>query len=177
MKSYFCFIREFGSLKPGSFVYHVSVGTSWREQAKLRLIEEFSKDTCAYFKRWSREVDSSLENAAKPFKAGRCFTSSPFRHPHVSVSQLYQMIIDDSFTSYEANYQSTPFEIWLSFHDHPDFLLKSHHKQVLQNALPYRRKNLSLGRLTDAKRAVLAVGGIILLMLIDAFMCNTYISF
>ena len=177
MKSYFCFIREFGSLKPGSFVYHVAVGTSWREQAKLQLIKEFSADTFAYFRRWSPKVDSSLENAEKPYRQGRHKYSSPFRHVKVSVSQLYKMIIDDSFTSFEANYNSTPFEIWLSFHDHPDYLLHYHHNHVLQNALPHRRKNLSLGRLTDAKRALLAVGGIILLFLIDAFMCNSYITF
>lgn len=177
MKSYYCFIREFGSMKPGSFVYHVAVGTSWREQAKLDLVRHYAEDTCSYFKLWSAQVDSGLLNAEKQFRSCGCFTTSPFRHARISITELFKMIIDDSFDQFEANLPATQFEIWLSFHDNPDFLQRYHHNHVLQNALPHRRKNLSLGRLTDVKRAVLAVGGIILLFLIDAFMCNTYISF
>lgn len=168
MKSKYCFIRNFDQMRPGSFVYHVWVGSSAREQAKLALVREYCNDVGIYFKKWNSLVDVALTHAASPFKRDGNAFARPFKSTSITVSNLYQMIIDDSFASFEANFSDTQFGIWLNFRNDPDYIVSQSKKHCNTTALPHRRKNLSSGVLTEGKRAALAMAGVILLILLDS---------
>lgn len=153
---------------PGSFVYHVMVGTSQRELVKLSLVTEYCKDTGLYFKKWSCLVDSALELAAKPYKKDGCALATPFRTASITISDLYRMIIDDSFHDFEANYTETAFGLWRNFRNDPDYIQHFNASVCNTIALPPRRKNLSLGKLSEGQRARLATFGIAVLFFVDS---------
>lgn len=172
MKSKFCFIRDFGRMRPNSFVYVVWVGESDREQTKLALVQEYCKDCSIYFKKWSSLVDSALNEASKQFQVNGNVLAKPFRSESISIHDLYRLIVDDSFDSFEANHVETPFGIWMAFRNDPKYIQSRNQSNVLQDAPPHKRQNLSRRKLTDGKRAALAVAGVISLLILDVIMSN-----
>lgn len=148
MKSYYCFVRNFGSLHPGNFVYHVAVGKTEREQTRLSLIQEYCKDCGIYFKKWDSLVDSALEQSASQFKPAGLFRGSPFIHPHISIMELYSMILDDSFGTFEGNYVPSKAELWCSFRNLPTFIHRQNVNQCITACQPPRRKYLRGRKLT-----------------------------
>lgn len=171
MKSYYCFVQNFGKLLPGSFVYHVSVGVSQREQTKLSLVENYCRDCGIYFKKWSALVDDAIELAGQPFKACKGYSGKPFIHTYVSITELYEMIIDDSFTTYERNYVPSQSELWCSFRNLPTFIAQMNHKKCITSCQPHRRKYLSPAYRDLIFGGNLAIGFLFLLLLAD-FICN-----
>lgn len=169
MKSYYCFIRESGLPRPDCFIYHVGVGSSDRDQAKLKLVQEYAKDCGLYFKLWSTQVDVSLDFATAKFPPVKGRWSRPFLHAMVSISQLYRMIIDDTFIEYEATMKNNLWPVY-----HPSEILREvdryQSNPVSITKCPTSpRKNLSLDRLTDGVRAAVCLGFILGLFLLDAF--------
>lgn len=169
MKSYYCFIRESGLPRPDCFIYHVAVGTSDRDQAKLKLVQEYTKDCGLYFKLWSTQVDVSLDFATAKFPPVKGRWSRPFLHARVSISQLYRMIIDDTFIEYEASMKD---HLWPVYH--PSTILREvdryqNNLSCITKCPTSPRKNLSLDRLTDGVRAAICLGFILGLFLLDAF--------
>ena len=148
MKSYYCFIRNFGHMKAGNFVYHVAVGTNQTDQTRLALVQEYCKDCGIYFKKWCTQVDEAIDHAAAQFKPVGLFRGSPFIHPHITIQELYSMILDDSFAAYERNYVPTRSELWCSFRNLPTFIqsLNLHHCDT--PCQPHGRKYLSRRKLT-----------------------------
>lgn len=108
MKSNYCFIRNFGRMRPGSYVYHVKVGTSDREQIKFALVQNYCKDVGIYFKKWSYEVDNALHLAEKAWPSKWGLPISPFQHVSISIYELYKLIIEDGFDSFESKPHATP---------------------------------------------------------------------
>lgn len=143
MKSYYCFIRDLGNMQVGSFVYHVAVGTSDRDQTKLALVREYAKDCGFYFHIRSEQTRIALENARRRFVNGYESWREPFNHAKVSISELYKMIIDDSFSFYESSYVSTPAQIRYSHQLDPLFIQSQNNLQCITKCLTSRRKNLS----------------------------------
>lgn len=169
MKSYFCFIRETGLPRPDSFVYHVGVGSSDRDQVKLALVQEYAKDCGLYFKKWSSQVDTSLDFARSKFKPLKGRWSRPFLHARISIAQLYQMIIDDSFVEYEANVKNNLWPVY-----HPTIMMRnasSNQSTQVSNTVCQASKgqNLSLGKLSDGVQATLCLMFILGLLILDAY--------
>lgn len=161
MKSKYCFVRHFGKLSPGDFIYTVWVGTSTRDVVKLRLVQEYCKDTGIYFKRWDSQVDSALSLAEKPFRKSGNVTSSPFEKPSITIRQLYSMIIDDSFELFEASFVPSHFSLWLNLRNNLNFIGYQNRKKCNTSCHPYQRKNLSRRNLRD-NIVTAMVGGIVL---------------
>lgn len=168
MKSKFCFIRNFGLMRPGSFVYHVAVGTSEREQVKFALVREFCEDTGVFFRKWSDDVDKALSFAAAGWTSEVHLSYSPFRHVQVNIETLYQLIIDDTFEVFESKAPATKSELWL-FHNLDPLRIISKPSPVSNTkCLPQKRKNLSLDRLTDGGKFLVCSGLILSIFLVDA---------
>lgn len=147
MKSNYCFIRNYGHLKAGSFIYRVSVGTSDREQIKLALVREFCNQVGCYFKKWSAQVDASVQLAKAPWLKDKPALATPFFHPSVTISELYDMIIDDSFDLFESNYKPSSFHFWRNLRNSPTYIQLLNKKLSITACQPHHRKNLSYGML------------------------------
>lgn len=147
MKSYYCFIRNYGCMCPGSFVYRVSVGTSDREQIKLALVREFCNQVGCYFKKWNTQVDASVQLAKSAWLKDKPALATPFFHPSVTISELYDMIMDDSFDLFESNYKPSSFHFWRNLRNSPTYIQLMNKKSSITACQPHQRKNLSYGRL------------------------------
>lgn len=175
MKSKYCFLRDSGYLVPGSFIYTVWVGSSLREFAKFRLVEEFCRDNGLFFEKWSNEVDSMiLEKEHRYRKNGNVFASCFFWESY-TISEIYKMMIDDTFDFIEAHHVCKPFEIWLQCHDNPEYIQRMNNLNVSRHANPSRSKNLSFSKRVERIQAVACMVGVLILMLVDALIshiCN-----
>lgn len=169
MKSKFCFIRNFGLMQPGSFVYHVMVGTSEREQIKFALVREYCEDTGVYFRRWSDDVDMALAFAANGWTSPFSLSINPFRHVTININTLYQLIIDDSFARFEANAPATKTELWLQFQKDPQGILRKSTAVSNTKCPAQKRKNLSFDRLTDGGKFL--VGSMLVLIIFVLHAC------
>lgn len=147
MKSYYCFIRNYGRMCPGSFVYRVAVGSSDREQIKLALVREFCNQVGCYFKKWSTQVDTSVQLAKAQWLNGKPTLATPFFHPSVTISELYDMILDDSFDLFESNYKPSSFHFWRNLRNSPSYIQLMNKKSSITACQPHQRKNLSYGKL------------------------------
>lgn len=157
---------------PGSFVYHVWVGSSLREFAKKRLVEEFCRDNGIYFVKWSSEVDSFLDEKAKRFRDNGNVFCSCFASASVTISELYSMLIDGTLDAFEAKQVATPFEVWMRCHNIPEYVARMNHTKVIQNASPSRSKYLSLKQKGEMVQAVACMIGVVALIILDALVSN-----
>lgn len=167
MKHKYCFLRNHGSFKPDDFIYTVWVGSSVREQTLLTLVDEYCKDCGLYLKLWSSQVDSALSKAKAQFRMDDNVIAHPFRTASVTISQLYEMIIDDSFVRFEASLQPNRFQLWLMFRNDPRYLQVHQKSNVLHNACPEESKNLSHGKMSESQKAVACTVAIFGLMVLD----------
>lgn len=172
MKSKYCFIRNFGIMRPGSFVYHVVVGKSMREQTKFALVREFCQDTGIYFRKWSDDVDLALTFAANGWTSPFELISSPFRHITINIETLYQLIIDDSFDAFERNAPMTKNELYLRFLNDPAGIIRNNPSSGNTTCPTVKRKNLSLGRLTPRGKFLVGFTLILIIVLLDAWLEN-----
>lgn len=143
MKSKYVFIRNWPCINAGDFIYHVWVGSSRREQAKMLLVREFCKDCGLYFKLMAPQVDVDLEEIRNRFRKPTNVLANPFRSASVTISQLYQMIVEDSLGAFEENQVESPSSLWWNFHNDPNYIKSINQRKVLQHASPSERKNLS----------------------------------
>lgn len=172
MKRKYCFLRNHGQMKPNDFIYRVYVGSSDREQAKLSLVREYCKDCGLYFHLWSSQVDSALDKAKAQYRDNRNVIASPFRTASVTISELYRMIIDDSFNSFEENLPMTKTEMWLMCRNNPDYISRENRKKSNTASANPQTYNLSVGSLSDKTKAVACAAGVIILLYLDAFLSN-----
>lgn len=175
MKSKYCFLRDAGSLVPGSFIYTVWVGSSLREFAKYRLVEEFCKDNGLYFQKWSDEVDSLISGKENRYRKNENVFASCFFWESFTISDFYKIMIDDSFDIIEAHHVCKPFEIWCQFHDVPEYIQHMNNLDVLRHANPSQSKNLSFSKKVERVQAVTCMAGVLILILVDALIshiCN-----
>lgn len=167
MKSKFCFIRDFGLMRPGHFVYHVMVGTSEREQIRFALVREFCEDTGTYFRRWSDDVDLALTFAANGWSSQLFCCHDPFRHVSISIETLYQLIIDDSFEAFESKVPATKQELWLFHQFDPCEIIRKSTAVSNTKCLPHQRQNLSDGKLSFASKFLVGFALILTICLAD----------
>lgn len=168
MKSKYCFIQTKGLLGPEMFIYVVWAGSSLRESAKLSLVEEYCRDQGFYFKKWGDVVDSALDEVRKSVGKGANGGRFAFKMISVTIHELYNLIIDDSFGAIEKNYCETQAGIRFMFGDTIRYHEAMNQQNVIQRANPLRRKNLSSEKLTDGKKFVACMAGILAIMTLDA---------
>lgn len=144
MKSGYYFVRHSGGLFVGITIYRVWVGSSLKDGAKRKLVELYCKENDLPFVKWTQEVDSLITQFKDKFEVDGCALASPYRTASISISQLYRLIIDDSFNKFEAENYSTPFEIYLNHRNDPDFVARENRKNRDTSCQPHHAVNLSL---------------------------------
>lgn len=177
MKSKYCFLRSSGLTSPEDFVYVVWVGSSLRELAIKSLVEEYARDAGLYFKVWSPEVDSHIEKAKSRYKTDANGLGFSFRTISVSIKELSNLIVDESFGALEKTYTMTESEKWCRFHNSIEYVAATNRSSVIQNASPSLRKYLSLAKKSQRVRVVACFGGVVFLFLLDALVSNLGNSF
>lgn len=177
MKSKYCFLRSSGLSSPDDFVYVVWVGSSLRELAIKSLVEEYAKDAGLYFKRWSPEVDSDIDKARSRFKADANGLGFAFRMISVTIQELSNLIVDDSFDALEKAYTMSESEKWCRFRNTIDYVSSINHSFVIQYASPSPRKYLSLAKKSQRVRAVACFIGIVMIFALDALVSHLGNSF
>ncbi|MBQ6148637.1 MAG: hypothetical protein IJI83_03725 [Oscillospiraceae bacterium] len=96
--------------------------------------------------------------------------SSPFVTASISISKLYAMIIEDSFGSFEHDLLMSQSEKWCRFHSTIRYIRDHHGGNVLRNAYPPERKNLSLDKGNEGFKAACCFVGIMVLIALDIIM-------
>lgn len=104
MKSYYYFVRDMSCPSRQTIIYHVAVGTSDREQVKFALVREYCRDCGLFFRPVSKSSDIAVSNLVKSLFPGSSWFVSPLRHATISITELYALIVDDSFASFEASF-------------------------------------------------------------------------
>lgn len=94
MVHYYCFFKDCGKFSPNQIVFKVKVGSSQREQIKLKLLENFAEDCGYYLRRWDDTTDSELilrsTGAYRQLEAvGKIYSTVL-----ISITKLYQSIIN-----------------------------------------------------------------------------------
>lgn len=179
MKSKYCFIQPQGLNSPDAFYYVVWVGSSLRELAIKSLVEEYAKDTGCYFRKWTLLVDSHIEEANARFRGDGDALGFAFRSIEVSIKQLSNLIVDDSFGAIEKAYVMSQSEKWARFHNRRDYIEEMNKSRVSQHVSPSLRKYLSLGMKSQRVQAVACFIGIVMIIAIDALVShigNSYFS-
>lgn len=177
MKSKYCFLRSSGLSSPDDFVYVVWVGSSLRELAIKSLVEEYTKDTGLYFKRWSPEVDSDIDKAGSRYKADANGLGFAFRSISISIQELSNLIVDDSFDAMEKAYTMSQSEKWCRFRNSIEYISALNRSFVIQNASPSPRKYLSLAKKSQRVRVVACFIGIVMIFALDALVSHIGNSF
>ena len=143
MKRKFCLVRTRGCLRPDDCVFVVWVGSSLRESAFLSLVEEYCKDVGWYFKLWSAEVDSRLEEWSKQWRRVDGQIVRPYTMMAITINVCYQTIIDDTWCELINHRVMSPQETFLRFRSDPEYLRRLHARKRNTTCQPYRRKYLS----------------------------------
>lgn len=177
MKSKYCFLRSSGLTSPDDFVYVVWVGSSLRELAIKSLVEEYARDCGLYFKRWSPQVDSDIDKAGLKYRSDANGLGFAFRSISVSIQELSNLIVDDSFDAMEKAYTMSQSEKWCRFRNSIEYVSALNHSFVIQNASPSPRKYLSLAKKSQRVRVVACFIGIVILFALDALVSHIGNSF
>lgn len=177
MKSKYCFLRSSGLTSPEDFVYVVWVGSSLRELAIKSLVEEYTRDAGLYFKAWSPEVDSLIVKASSRYQTDANGLGFSFRMISITIKELSNLIVDDSFGALEKAYTMTESEKWCRFHNSIEFVAATNHSNVLQNASPSLRKYLSLAKKSQRVRVVACFVGMMIIFALDALVSHLGNSF
>lgn len=125
-----------------TFVYHVGVGTSEREQTKFTLVREYCKDCGLYFEKVSQDSDRAVSNLQKSLFGGSAFIVSPLHHAKISISQLYDFIIDDSFEAFEKSYIAPRGTHIFRSKVNPNYICQERRKKIKSLLLTPARKYL-----------------------------------
>lgn len=177
MKSKYCFLRSSGLSNPEDFVYVVWVGSSLRELAIKSLVEEYARDCGLYFKRWSPQVDSDIDKARSRFHTDANGLGFSFRSISISIQELSNLIVDDSFDAMEKAYTMSESEKWCRFRNSIEYVIAVNRSNVILNASPSLRKYLSLAKKSQRVQAVACFIGIVMIFALDALVSHIGNSF
>lgn len=177
MKSKYCFLRSSGLSSPDDFVYVVWVGSSLRELAIKSLVEEYARDCGLYFKRWSPDVDSHIDKASSRYLTDANGLGFAFRSISVSIQELSNLIVDDSFDAMEKAYTMSDSEKWCRFRNSIEYVSAINRSFVIRHASPSPRKYLSLAKKCQRVRVVACFVGIVILFALDALVSHIGNSF
>lgn len=170
MKSYYYFVRNLNGFSSDDVVYKVAVGVSFKDVAKMSLIKEFAKDCGMYFEIVSPKSDAAVSQLAKSLFAGSSFPELYLRTAVLSVHELYRLIVDDSFITFEKNLGFPRQQAQLISHLSPSFKLRNSPSSSITICPSLRRKYLSQRESADFSRACIGFGLILGLFLLSAYL-------
>lgn len=163
MKTNYCFIPYVGQLSAESKIYRVSVGISQRDQVKRQLIDCYACDCNLFWRIWDDTTDFEIKCRMSQSPDARFLVGRGLIVVNVSVSQLYDAIINNTLDSL-----SNPPRVNLNFFrlnatlSPRFFFLNQGNKKVLPRAYS-TRKNLSQRPSSEDHIAALCFGILVLL--------------
>lgn len=170
MKRYYYFVRNLNGFGSDDVVYKVAVGSSMREHAKMVLVSEFAKDCGMYFQPVSDVSDRAIDSLANSLFKGTSFALMYLRRANVSISDLYQMIVDDSFTTFEKTLCEPATKFRLLSLLSPSFFFFNQPSVCNTSCQPRRRKYLSLAEGSENTRVFIGVCLILVLFMLAGYL-------
>lgn len=170
MKRYYYFVRNLNGFCPDDVVYKVAVGTSMREHAKMILVSEFAKDCGMYFQPVSDTSDKAINSLANSLFAGSSFSLMYLRRANISISDLYRMIVDDSFDAFEKNLTEPKTKFRLLSLLSPSFFSINQTSKCNTTCQPSRSKYLSPAKGSENTQVLIGVCLILVLFLLSGYL-------
>lgn len=170
MKRYYYFVRNLNGFGANDVVYKVAIGTSMREHAKMVLVSEFAKDCGMYFQPVSDMSDRAIDSLANSLFKGSSFALMHLRRANVSISELYRMIVDDSFTTFEKSLCEPANKTRLLSLLSPSFFFINQPSNCDTKCQPRRRKYLSHAEGSENTRVLIGVCLILVLFALAGYL-------
>lgn len=175
MVNYWYFVRDIGSASTDSVIYQVKVGRSEREQIKFDLVRQYCRDCGLYFRKVSDTSDRAIRNLEKRLFPGTRFLISPLRRATVSISELYSLIIHDSFASYEDNLCENKATFIIKNLISPSFYAKNHQKKIIPSLPTHPRKYLKWRHEDDYYSFLIGSAMVVISFLVAAFLEGKFV--
>ena len=173
MKSNYYFVLDLNKFSPQIVVYTVSVGSSHREQVKFALVREYCENCGMYFHPVSVTSDKAIDNLAERLFPGSLLPRLGLRRAKVTISQIYSMIIDDSFGAYENSLTESPSKLHVLNVLDPVFHFQNS-KPKSNTFLPsVQRKNLKSAERESIGQAIIGFWLILVIYVIASMICST----
>lgn len=170
MKRKYLFVRQVNHFTMDDVLYHVRVGSSQRELTQLSLVQNYCKDCGLFMQPWSDTTAKSVQNLANGLFPGTSASIFLLKRADVTISELYQMILDDSFTAYEKKLaRPKGWQTILTLFD-PSLQRYQTQSKCNTSCLPLIRKYLSDGMKDDFTRATIAFCLILALFLTSGYL-------
>lgn len=170
MKRYYYFVRNLNGFGSNDVVYKVAVGTSMREHAKMVLVSEFARDCGMYFQQVSDVSDRAISSLANSLFKGTSFALMYLRRANVSISDLYQMIVDDSFVTFEKNLTEPTTKFRLLSLLSPSFFFINQPSSCITKCQPSRSKYLSHAKGSENTHVLISVCLILVLFMLAGYL-------
>lgn len=170
MKRYYYFVRNLNGFGTDDVVYKVAVGSSMREHAKMILVSEFARDCGMYFQPVSDKSDRAISSLANSLFKGTSFALMYLRRTNISISDLYQMIVDDSFVTFEQNLTEPTTKFKLLSLLSPSFFFINQPSKCITSCQPSRSKYLSHAKGSQNTSVAIAVGLILGLFMLAGYL-------
>ena len=170
MKRYYYFVRNLNGFGSDDVVYKVAVGSSMREHAKMVLVSEFARDCGMYFQQVSDVSDRAISSLANSLFKGTSFALMYLRRANVSISELYQMIVDDSFVTFEKNLTEPATKFKLLSLLSPSFLFLNQPIKCITSCQPSRSKYLSHAEGSENTHVLISVCLILALFMLAGYL-------
>lgn len=170
MKRYYYFVRNLNGFGSDDVVYKVAVGSSMREHAKMVLVSEFARDCGMYFQPVSDKSDRAISSLANSLFKGTSFALMYLRRANVSISDLYQMIVDDSFITFERNLTEPKTKFRLLSLLSPSFFFINQPSKCITSCQPSRSKYLSPAEGSENTHVLISVWLILGLFLLAGYL-------
>ena len=170
MKRYYYFVRNLNGFGSDDVVYKVAVGSSMREHAKMILVSEFARDCGMYFQPVSDKSDRAISSLANSLFKGTSFALMYLRRANVSISDLYQMIVDDSFITFERNLTEPKTKFRLLSLLSPSFFFINQPSKCITSCQPSRSKYLSPAEGSENTHVLISVWLILGLFMLAGYL-------
>ena len=170
MKSYYYFVRNLNGFSSDDVVYKVAVGVSFKDVAKMSLVQEYAKDCGMYFEIVSPKSDAAVSQLAKSLFVGSSFPELYLKTAVLTIHELYKMILDDSFIAFEKNLDFPRAQAQMISHFSPSFKLRNSPSSCITICPSLRRKYLSQSESADFTRACIGFGLILALFLLSSYL-------
>lgn len=170
MKRYYYFVRNLNGFCPDDVVYKVAVGSSMREHAKMILVSEFARDCGMYFQPVSDVSDRAINSLANSLFKGTSFALMYLRRANISISDLYQMIVEDSFVTFEKNLAEPTTKLRLLSLLSPSFFFINQPIKCITSCQPSRSKYLSHDEGSENTQVLISVWLILGLFLLAGYL-------
>lgn len=170
MKRKYLFVRKVSRFSVDDVVYHVWVGSSQRELTQLSLVQFYCEDCGLFFHQWNDKTAKSVQNLANGLFPSTSASIFLLKRADVTISELYQMIVDDSFTAYEKKLARPKGWATIIRLFDPSIFWYQNESKCNTTCLPLIRKYLSDGMEDSLFKAAIAFCLILVLFLTSGYL-------